>query len=105
MQIFSKIFTEKDIFNLCYSVYLTGLIDFDTFPSNDLKERYYDLSIHDRELLDKIIDKIIKHHKKAFEYLESISKQNQPETLQLLQKKLLNKVLLDFKLLCNYRYN
>lgn len=105
MKNLSKIFTEKDIFNLCYSVHLTGLIDFNTFPSNDLEERYYNLSIHERERLDKIIDKIIKCHKKDFKYLESISKQNHTETLHLLQKKLLNKVILDFKLLCNYRSN
>lgn len=103
MQKLSKIFTEKDIFNLCYSVHLTGLIDYNTFPSNDLEEKYYNLSSEDREYLDKIIDKILKSHKKSFNYLDTL--ENYPETLKLVQKNLLIKIHLDFKILCNYKYD
>lgn len=103
MNKFLSIFTPKDIFNLCYSIYLTNIIDINTFPTDELKEKYYNLSCKDRETLDIILNKLIKNHRKALASVYHAENNYNYNSLNLLKIKIMKTLYNRFKFICHYK--
>lgn len=96
---FLDIFSEKELFDLCYSNFLTGIMDYNGFYSDELLTKYDNLGIASREKLDKILDKIVKKNINKFKMLEKIDTTEDSNLLGSLQKELLEKIILDFRVL------
>ena len=96
---FLEIFSEKELFDLCYCNFLTGIMDDNGFYSDELLTKYDNLETSSKVKLDKILDKIVKRNITKFKMLEKVDRTGNDDLLNELQKELLEKIILDFRVI------